>query len=669
MSDSHDQNASNLPSGDLSIGQIASQMLIFMTFALTCAMIIYRLMHSQKIDYNKPPSNAPSPSNSRPHKGEIVNLQDLDDDFRECEIRSRSSSRTSTSSLQPSRRTSEHGRESLHKVPLIDIDDDLLDEYCSPSSVAGSLEDQINQLRRKSVHERKSTDSTSPSMGHDLGATKSHGSAVEIVDHDDNWPFDGKETYSFKDHRQTEVVVNVMDARNLKVKGFDTSNPFCIIRLLGQERRTSTVHDTINPDWSERFRFTVDTTDANVHIQVVHEDFYSQSDNDLGHVRIPLQAILSQPSQVDWYSLGNGCGQIRLELKATPIVQDKVCKDSFSLIKMLGKGNYGKVFLVSRADDKTLYAMKVMRKDVILSREKVTCVKMEKTVLKEVKSPFLLDLKYSFQTNTKLYLVLEYMNGGELFFHLKVRDHFSEADSRFYLAEIVLGIEALHENYIIYRDLKPENVMIDHHGHIKLTDFGLCKKLERGEKTKTFCGTPEYFAPEILLGHDYDYAVDWWAVGILAYELMTGKAPFYHRNKSRMYNNIIQGELDLPSTLSDEAVSLLQGLLDKDPITRLGSGPSRSQEVKTHPFFKGISWKDANCRRLVPPIVPCTESPLDVSYFDPQLTCQTPRDTFVETTLSNSHQQLFAGFSYDPSAARASALHESPLPDFGSLDA
>uniref|UniRef100_A0A8C3DFQ5 non-specific serine/threonine protein kinase n=1 Tax=Corvus moneduloides TaxID=1196302 RepID=A0A8C3DFQ5_CORMO len=245
----------------------------------------------------------------------------------------------------------------------------------------------------------------------------------------------------------------------------------------------------------------------------------------------------------------------------------------FDFLKVIGKGSFGKVLLAKRKCDGTFYAVKVLHKKTILKKKEQNHIMAERNVLlKNVKHPFLVGLHYSFQTSEKLYFVLDYVNGGELFFHLQRERCFREPRARFYAAEVASAIGYLHSLNIIYRDLKPENILLDCQGHIVLTDFGLCKEgMEQEETTSTFCGTPEYLAPEVLKKQPYDRTVDWWCLGAVLYEMLFGLPPFYSRDVSQMYDNILHKPLQIQGTKTVAACDILQGLLHKDQKRRLGA--------------------------------------------------------------------------------------------------
>ncbi|KRT85783.1 protein kinase [Oryctes borbonicus] len=331
--------------------------------------------------------------------------------------------------------------------------------------------------------------------------------------------------------------------------------------------------------------------------------------------------------------------------------QEKTGPHDFELRKVLGKGGYGKVFQVRKVTGKDagmIFAMKVLKKASIVRNQKDTAhTKAERNILEEVKHPFIVDLKYAFQTGGKLYLILEYLSGGELFMHLEREGIFLEESACFYLSEIILALEHLHLQGIIYRDLKPENILLDAQGHVKLTDFGLCKEhIQEGIVTHTFCGTIEYMAPEILTRSGHGKEVDWWSLGALMFDMLTGAPPFTADNRKKTIEKILKGKLNLPPYLTADAKDLVRKLLKRQVSARLGAAPGDAREVKMHPFFKHINWDDVLGRKLEPPFKPSLTSEDDVSQFDTKFTKQTPVDSPDDSTLSESANMIFQGFTY-----------------------
>jgi RAC serine/threonine-protein kinase len=296
--------------------------------------------------------------------------------------------------------------------------------------------------------------------------------------------------------------------------------------------------------------------------------------------------------------------------------------DSFKMIKVIGVGSFGKVFLVKEIRTDHMFALKVLRKDHIIKRNQVEHTKTERSVLGYVKHPFIVGLNMAFQSKDKLYFVLDYCAGGELFFHLGKVSRFPEPRARFYAAEIACAISYVHSLGIIYRDLKPENVLLDARGHIRLTDFGLSKEgiSSSSSGAYSFCGTPEYLAPEILNRQGHGRAVDWWSLGALLYEMLTGLPPFYCQDRDKLFEKIRKSELHYPASLSTHASSLLKGLLTKDPQARLGSGPNDGVDVQKHEFFHEIDWDKLSRGDVPPPWKPQIRGSMDTSQFDREFT-------------------------------------------------
>jgi len=291
---------------------------------------------------------------------------------------------------------------------------------------------------------------------------------------------------------------------------------------------------------------------------------------------------------------------------ASDVASSGMRLNDFALARVIGKGGYGKVMLVRpRADDSQVYAMKVLRKEDVVKRNQVEHTKTERNVLEAASHPFIVTLVYAFQTPKKLYFVLEYCPGGELFYHLSRAMRFSDTRCRFYTSELVLAIEYLHSLDIIYRDLKPENVLLDAEGHVKLTDFGMSKEgIRDNVSAQSMCGTPEYLAPEILEGKGHGRAVDWYSLGALMFEMLTGMPPFYTRNRERLFEDIRSGELVYPKYVAQAAKEVLQALMLRDPSRRLGAGQEDGKEVRAHAFFAGVDWQATLARDVKPPFRP-----------------------------------------------------------------
>ncbi|KAI6129700.1 kinase-like domain-containing protein [Pisolithus croceorrhizus] len=357
-----------------------------------------------------------------------------------------------------------------------------------------------------------------------------------------------------------------------------------------------------------------------------------------------------------WYDLSGGPGKIQIGVAYQASSGQSLTIDDFELITVIGKGSFGKVMQVRKRDTMRIYALKTIRKAHIVDRKEITHTLAERLVLARVNNPFIVPLKFSFQSEQKLYLVLAFVNGGELFHHLQREQRFNEERSRFYSAELLLALEHLHELDVVYRDLKPENILLDYTGHIALCDFGLCKlNMKDSDTTNTFCGTPEYLAPEILNGQGYNKVIDWWTLGVLLYEMLSGLPPFYDEVTDKMYQKILTDPLVFGPDIGTEARSILTSLLNRDPTKRLGV--NGAEEIKKHPFFeKHIDFKRLLQKKIQPPFKPSVASPVDVSNFDTVFTTEDPIDSYVDGShLSSTVQAQFAGFSYDGSNIPADA--------------
>ncbi|ORX49798.1 kinase-like protein [Hesseltinella vesiculosa] len=423
--------------------------------------------------------------------------------------------------------------------------------------------------------------------------------------------------------------------------------------------------DTQNPIYQYRAHFDVSrSSDVTISMYLrppPNKDPKQQpTDYFLGSVKLqPNFDSTRMDDQV--LQMTGGTGMIHVQLCYKPQQQAQpIAFDSFVLLRVIGRGSFGKVYVVRKKDTNRIYAMKVLRKSRIISRSEVTHTMAEKTVLAKIRNPFIVPLKFAFQSPDKLYLVLAFINGGELFHHLQKEGRFNEERSRFYTAELLSALECLHDFNVIYRDLKPENILIDYNGHIALCDFGLCKlDMKENERTNTFCGTPEYLAPELLLGQSYQKIVDWWTLGVLLYEMLTGLPPFYDENTNEMYRKILQDELRFPDDITEDAKSLLRGLLTRDPVQRLGY--NGSTEIKSHPFFASIDWKLLMQKKLQPPFKPSVENAFDTSNFDEEFTSEAPLESVVdESQISRTMQEQFVGFTYNP--ANDGVLGESYTP-------
>ncbi|EEQ27824.1 serine/threonine-protein kinase sck1 [Microsporum canis CBS 113480] len=405
--------------------------------------------------------------------------------------------------------------------------------------------------------------------------------------------------------------------------------------------------------------------DVSVYDRSNHEAF-------LGHLKLSLHLKNDRTTLSGWYPLqplahGQGpvSGEIYLQMSFQKTDKKHFGPNDFQILKLIGKGTFGQVYQVRKKDTQRIYAMKVLSKKVIIQKKEIAHTLGERNILVRTAmtdSPFIVGLKFSFQTPTDLYLVTDYMSGGELFWHLQKEGRFLEARAKFYIAELILALQHLHDHDIVYRDLKPENILLDANGHIALCDFGLSKaNLTKDDTTNTFCGTTEYLAPEVLLNETgYTKMVDFWSLGVLVFEMCCGWSPFYAEDTQQMYKNIAFGKVRFPrDALSAEGRNFVKGLLNRNPEHRLGYRDD-AKELMAHPFFHDIDWVVLANKGVIPPFKPTLTSVMDTSYFDPEFTTALEQSASlnaraaalanglnpVGTPLSPGMQANFKGFTF-----------------------
>ena len=324
--------------------------------------------------------------------------------------------------------------------------------------------------------------------------------------------------------------------------------------------------------------------------------------------------------------------------------------EDFKILKVIGRGSYGKVCLVEYIPTKELYAMKSLKKDVLLDEDQVQSTLLEKKILETIEHPFLVGMVWCFQTEERIYFVMPFIRGGELFQHLKKERIFDEDKVRLYAAMIGLGLGHIHQHGIVYRDIKPENILMDEIGYLKIADFGMAKILTGDEKANSFCGTPEYLSPEVILGTGHDRTADWWSYGILIFEMLFGLPPFYCENNEKMYQYIIHADLKFPKRIhiSDECKDFISKLLIKNKDERLGS-KNDFDEIKAHPWFKCINFDDLLNRNIPAPFKPALADQMDVTNFDTEFTSEEVSTSVIpekNMELIKENQDKFIEFDH-----------------------
>ncbi|CAF0978200.1 unnamed protein product [Rotaria magnacalcarata] len=396
------------------------------------------------------------------------------------------------------------------------------------------------------------------------------------------------------------------------------------------------------------------------------------------NINTEQKKMINLPSEVDTSSASNQATSTSVKHASPPPSTsddnsnkqtNRITMEEFNFLKMLGKGSFGKVLLGEHKLTGEIFAIKVLNKDAIIQNDDVECTMTERRILAlSARHPFLTGLFCSFQTKERLFLIMEYVNGGDLMFQIQRSRKFDEARARFYASEVTLALMFLHRHGVIYRDLKLDNILLDSEGHCKIADFGMCKEgIFDGKLTSTFCGTPDYIAPEILQELDYSFSVDWWALGVLMYEMMAGQPPFEADDEDSLFESILRDEVLYPVWLSKEAVHILKCFMTKNPAKRLGCVAAQGGEdaIKRHAFFAGkIDWEALEQRQVKPPFKPKVVNLRDTSNFDKDFTNMpvafTPIEDIIVTAIN---QKEFKEFSYQNPDWRCLERGEVPKDD------
>ncbi|KAA0185701.1 Calcium-dependent protein kinase C [Fasciolopsis buskii] len=493
------------------------------------------------------------------------------------------------------------------------------------------------------------------------------------------------------------LKVEIFEAKNLvPMDPNGLADPYVKIKLLPCEDsntksklKTKVFKSTLNPVWDETFYIGITNDDLSKRLSIEVWDWDRTSRNDfMGSFSFGVSEVIKEPvcswfkllnqEEGEFYALpcideaGAAISDLRKRMERLSSEQFRLADEKrnrandsgsgtqrhkpdiprwsdFKFLVVLGRGSFGKVVLAEQKHLDELFAVKILKKDVILQDDDVECAMTERRVLAlPNKPPFLVRLHSCFQTMDRLYLVMEYVNGGDLMYRIQREGRFKEPVAVFYSAEVAIGLFFLHEHDIIYRDLKLDNILLDSEGHIKIADFGMCKEgISGNNKTRTFCGTPDYIAPEIVKYEPYGKSVDWWSFGVLLYEMLAGQPPFDGEDEEELFRNIATRDILYPRHMSREAMLICKALLTRDPQARLGCGARGERDIREHQFYRHLDWHKIATRQVQPPFKPRIKDRRDVSNFDREFTKDPPKMTPSDKLfIMNLDQTEFSGFSY-----------------------
>lgn len=450
---------------------------------------------------------------------------------------------------------------------------------------------------------------------------------------------------------------------------------YCLIEVEHQQVRTSSVKVNTNAEqeksaiWNQNVNFDLTSQTSQVFLTVWAQGNVSETVQKIGGNYYEISGLtMDRPTPV--LLPVSGKSEVHLEFRLYQHQSKKITEADFHRLKTIGKGSFGTVYLVRKIDTRNLYAMKVLIKHNVREKNAIKHTLNERAILKRVDHPFIVNLKFAFQTKDHLFMVMPYMNGGELFFHLSEGDDvFGEERAKFYAAEITLAIAYLHENGVLYRDLKPENILLDMEGHISIVDFGLSKtNVFDGDRTETFCGSLEYMPPELLAGVSYTNVVDWWALATMVYEMIYGLPPFWDEEQPVMLEKICGcaiDELQFDTALfSPECIDFIKSILQPVPENRLGFGVGGSKKIKKHPWFADVDWTKLYYKQVTPPFRPHVLSEFDMRYFDKEVLALDPSKLDFAKPKHKRLMEIddnFDNFSFEEVNAEANDENLTPI--------